>query len=137
MNTEATSIELGDVLLSFLKEQRSASISMMADHIGISYQGARKHVAQLVRDGLVQGAAVRGAGTTGRPTVIYTLTHAGEHLFPKAYDQLAAGMIETVGGLLGDDVLMHVLGAITDARVARFEPELRGLSLEARLHRLK
>ncbi|HEX6383473.1 MAG TPA: DNA-binding protein, partial [Anaerolineae bacterium] len=67
----------------------------------------------------------------------YSLSSAGDHLFPKNYDELAVGLIDAIGGALGSGALHSVLATLTDAQVAQWEPQLSGKDLAERLDALQ
>nr|WP_275889243.1 helix-turn-helix domain-containing protein [Nakamurella flavida] len=63
----------------------------LADRLGLSTAGVRRHLDQLVEDGEVTSrpaSSPRGRGR-GRPARAYLLTDAGRARFPHAYDQVA------------------------------------------------
>jgi predicted ArsR family transcriptional regulator len=129
--------ELSEVrrnILRLLKSDRAMPIAAIAERLDITYEGTRQHVTAMEREGWVRGRIVRGKrGAVGRPISHYSLTEAGDHLFPKHYDLLAIKLVEATGELFGDDALKTLLAAITDAQVAKWEPLVRGKSLPERL----
>jgi predicted ArsR family transcriptional regulator len=76
-------------------------------------------------------------GRAGRPTTAYILSPAGDHLFPKAYDELAVELIDTLGAALGPEALRQVLTSFTDENVRQWQPQLQDKSLLDRLEALK
>src|SRR5581483_8463394 len=76
-------------ILRFLKREKHAGIAEIAAHLHVSYEGARQHMARLEADKLVEKRIARPArAAAGRPLARYTLSRAGDHLFPKRYDEL-------------------------------------------------
>jgi predicted ArsR family transcriptional regulator len=73
----------------------------------------------------------------GRPANAFRLTAAGDHLFPKHYDQLADALIDAIASDLGEGALQAILAHVTDTRVAAFEENLRGLALPDRVAALR
>ena len=93
-------------------------------------EAVRQQLLQLQREGWVSSDIPKGdRHRTGRPASIFRLTQAGDHLFPKAYDELAANLL----AFAGDDPLKR----LTDAKVKAAEPSVRGLSLAAKVDALK
>lgn len=125
-------------ILAFLKLRGEVTVQEVADHFGITHEGARRQFLQLEQEGWVERHArrdhPRGAG---RPTFGYRLTSAGDHVFPKHYDMLSLELIEAVLRTSGVEALRRLLAAIADRQVAKWEAQLRGASLEERLERLK
>jgi predicted ArsR family transcriptional regulator len=92
----------------------------------------------LQRDGWVESKIERADRVkTGRPATTYRLSEAGDHLFPKHYDNLTVNMIDAISQDFGPESVRKVLGRMTDDRVAIFEPQLRGLSLKEKIAALK
>ena len=121
-------------ILDFIKHRRDASVAELAAHLGISYEGARQQLRQLVDAGLLEPrAAVRAGTAAGRPRARYALTGAGDHLFPKAYDELTVGLIDALIGTLGEPALKQVLAAFTERRVREWAPRLAGKPLLQRV----
>lgn len=99
----------------------------------------RQQLLQLQRAGWIEAVVDRGTvrGRTGRPATVYRLTDAGEHLFPKHYDELSIAMIDAVTGELGTDAAVSVLARVSDDRVNALAPRVEGRPLEERLDLLR
>ena len=98
----------------------------------------RQQLLQLQRDGWVESKIERADRVkTGRPATTYRLSEAGDHLFPKHYDNLTVNMIDAISQDFGPESVRKVLGRMTDDRVAMFEPQLRGMSLQEKIAALK
>lgn len=124
--------------LAFIKESNGAGIAAIAEHLRISYEGARLHVAQLEKEGLIEKRIVRTPqASAGRPLARYLLTSAGEHVFPKNYDELTVGLIDALTERLGPQALKEVLAAFTDKRVREWAPRLEGMPLKERVAALR
>lgn len=91
------------------------------------------------REGWIEARISRSIerGRTGRPATTYSLSDAGDHLFPKHYDALSIAMIDAISEELGEDALKRVLERITNDKVGVTEPALRPLPLPARMQALK
>jgi predicted ArsR family transcriptional regulator len=125
-------------ILSFLKREGSGTITAVARALGVTYEAVRVQFVQLERDGWISKRLARSARPGGgRPTGSYALTTAGEHLFPKHYDLLAVELLDRMADQLEPEALTRVLAALTQARVARWEPLLRGRPLAERVAALK
>jgi predicted ArsR family transcriptional regulator len=94
---------------------------------------------QLQREGWIEAKIAREQerGRTGRPATSYSLTEAGDHLFPKNYDLLNVAVLDAVSEELGAEAAVRVLRRVSDERVAAAEPQVRGRSLEERVKALK
>lgn len=117
-----------------LKLSGPRSADELATDVSLSHQAVRKHINKLVDAGWVTRLRrVEPSGGVGRPASTYALTAAGEHLFPKAYDELSGGLIAAVLDEFGREGLRAVLGRIVERRTAELEPGLEGKSLEDRI----
>ncbi len=93
-------------------------------------EAVRQQLLQLQREGWVSTDIRKGDHRrTGRPASVFRLTPSGDHLFPKAYDELASSLL----AFAGDDPLRR----LTDAKVKAAEPSTHGLPLEAKVDALK
>lgn len=124
-------------IMALLKQYGPSTMAEIAARQNVSYEAVRQQINQLVALRLVERREHPNPSGTGRPLSYYSLTPAGEHQFPKNYDELAVELIDAIGGTLGADALRRVLGALTDEQVARWEPQLAGKDLAARLDALR
>ncbi|NLF66597.1 MAG: MarR family transcriptional regulator [Chloroflexi bacterium] len=134
------SAQMADVqsrILAILKQRGEATTQEIAAQLDVTYEAVRQQVKQLEANGLVGRRPEPNPAGVGRPLRYYSLTPAGEHYFPKQYDDLAVSLIDAVGESLGRDALQQVLAALADDEVAAWEQRLAGLSLEARLEALR
>ena len=120
-------------ILETLKREGKAAIADLAGRLGMSGEAVRQQLLQLQREGWVE--AIRDEAhekRSGRPAAHYRLTTAGDHLFPKNYDQLGIALLDAVAGHLGPDALSRVLAGMTEARVKLWEQRSnRGLLQDA------
>ena len=102
-------------------------------------EAVRQQLLQLQREGWLESRVTRTSdrGRTGRPATSYSLTKAGDHLFPKHYDALSIQMFDAIAEELGPEALKKVLEKISDAKVGVLEAVLRPLTLPARMQALK
>jgi predicted ArsR family transcriptional regulator len=104
----------------------------LADRLGLSPAGIRRHLEALVADGLLverepRPTAHRGRG---RPARTYALTDAGRAAFPHAYDDLASTALRYLRETGGEDAVT----AFAEHRAATLARELeRGVDRDAPL----
>ena len=122
-----------------LKERGSATIAQLVPRLGLTGEAVRQQLLQLQREGWVEATVDHDSvrGRTGRPSTLYRLTDAGEHLFPKHYDALSLAVIDAVAEELGMDSAVRVLARVSDDRVNAVAPQLEGRTLEERLDLLR
>jgi predicted ArsR family transcriptional regulator len=126
------------VILYALKRNGPAMIAELSSRFNISGEAVRQQLSQLEMEGWIEKYIERAAGNGGgRPASKYKLTSAGEHLFPKQYDDLSVEVLDTVAEYLGEEALKQVLLTMTEARVSDWGPRLEGLTLHERIASLK
>lgn len=123
-------------ILFAIKRTASATAGALAKQLGLTREAARQHLLLLEQQGWVRSQK-RTSGSAGRPAQLYSLTQAGEDLFPKRYDELSLLLLDTVGDELGTEQVEKVFSAITDKQVAQWQQQLEGLSLRQKLEALK
>jgi predicted ArsR family transcriptional regulator len=95
----------GHVLVALRRGPRT--VDELARPLGLTRNAIRSHLATLERDGLVQSTLTRPG--TSKPSSLYELTPAAEHLFSQAYAPVLRQLLNVLreqlpaGGL--DDVL--------------------------------
>lgn len=125
-------------ILLYLKQDGPTTMSKLASRLKVTKEAVRQQLALLHKEGWLQKEVLREAkARSGRPTVRYMLTTAGDHVFPKAYDALAVELLETVGRQLGPDALRQLLSAFTENRVKKWQSLLEGKTLPEKLKALK
>lgn len=125
-------------ILNCLKSQGEMTNTEIAERLGVSYEAVRQQLRQLERAQLVSSRKRHEADPrSGRPNRLYALSPTGDHLFPKAYDDLAVSLIDTLAESLGPGAVRQVLTSLTDENVSRWAPQLREKALPERLEALK
>lgn len=110
----------------------------LASEMKITKEAVRQQLAGLHREGWVQKDVLRETkARSGRPTICYTLTSAGDHFFPKDYDSLAVELLETIGQKLGPAALRQLLSTLTETRVKKWQALLEGKTLSEKVRSLK
>jgi len=119
-------------LLVALKKTQPLTAHELAIRFGLTANALRRHLKVLEEDGLVRYCReVRGVGG---PVFAYTLTAAGEGLFPRSYATvLAAALDELRSTAQGDEAVTRVLESEWIPLVEEAEPLLESLPLEERL----
>ena len=124
-------------ILRFLKARGRASLGEAAKRLRLTHEGVRKQMAALEANGWVAREPGPETGKRGRPVETYSVTTAGDRLFPKAYDRLSSDLIAGVAAAGGPAFMRQVLAALADMQVEAWKPLLEGLSAADRLERLK
>lgn len=129
-------------IFRLMKDEGYVSVPRIAEALGVSSEAARKHVAELQRNGWIEAEcepdeAEAREGTPGRPPVRYCLTAEGDHLFPKKYPELLIELLDTIVEEGGAEGATAVLARLTDDRVAELEPRLATASMKRKMAALK
>lgn len=122
-------------ILVALKSGGALRIADLADQIGITYEGTRQHLRQLETQGWVTRRVERESAP-GRPRSLYRLTVAGDHLFPKEYEELAIELIDAVGDRLGPEAVRALLEEVARRKVEQWRPLLAGKTVDQKLQAL-
>ena len=78
-------------ILLALKQRGGMTAAELAELLGITSMGVRRHLTTLERDRLVDYELVQRG--KGRPSYVYRLTAQAENLFPKNYAGLAKELL--------------------------------------------
>jgi DeoR family suf operon transcriptional repressor len=81
-------------ILEAVKRRGETETETISAHLGITTSGTRQHLTALERDGLLTHRRERDG--RGRPKHIYSLTPAGDALFPRNYVDLTNELLDYV-----------------------------------------
>ncbi len=126
-------------IILFLKEHGRGDIGKLASHLSLSPEAVRRQLLELKNEGWVVGKPTKKdhQGKSGRPSLSFHLTLAGEHLFPKHYDQLFVTLLDTITETKGEEGALEILAQFTEKRIQAFAGKLDGLSLAEKLEAMK
>jgi predicted ArsR family transcriptional regulator len=118
-------------VLAFLKARGEASLGAVATQLGVTKQGALRHLEAL-RDAGMVSVTMSGHRGPGRPEHRYHLTPAADELFPHGHRELAVELVAFMDS--------RQLEQFFRARAARLEAEyaerLAGLDFKGRVREL-
>jgi DeoR family suf operon transcriptional repressor len=130
-STEATRRALDSLpatrrkVLEYLKRADASDAEAIAAVLGITPSATRQHLTALSADGLIVHSPQRSG--RGRPSHLYTLTPAGDALFPRNYVDLTNELLAYV-----EDEDAELLGRAFDrrglARLRRAQTRMEGLT---------
>lgn len=124
------------LLLVAIKKHGMVCAGTLSKELKLTREACRQQLNLLQEQGLVASVSNSPQGA-GRPKLLFSLTNAGEHLFPKHYDELTLTLIDTVQEQLGTEQLKQVLAAITEKQVSQWQKKVQDLSLQEKLESLK
>lgn len=117
-------------ILEQIKRGGNTTADAIAVVLGVTLSGARQTLTALEREGLLAHAAERGG--PGRPRHVYSLTAAGDALFPRAYAELTNELLEYVEE--EDPVLLErIFTRRAERRLQRAQARTVGLSFPERV----
>src|SRR5690606_23332614 len=115
----------------YIRRHGEATVRDLGQQLGLTPTGIRQHLTVLERDGLVEVRETRGR--IGRPALVYSLTPAGDALFPHRYDDLANRLLDEIRSLAGSKGLQAVLMRIAQHSAEEYAGRLQGRPLMARV----
>ena len=118
-------------LLVALKKAQPRSAHELGEQFGLTANALRRHLKALEEDGLVRYQRdVRGVGA---PVYAYSLTSAGEALFPRSYVQVLSAALDALRTQRGDAAVEAVLEAEWQRLADEAGPILDALPLAERI----
>lgn len=118
-----------DILVVLRKEQ-PLTMKALADHFGLTTNALRRHLTELGDAGLVvYRREIRGQGA---PTFAYSLSDAGEALFPRAYIDPLVDALESLREREGTEAVVSLFRKRWDAMAEAAMPRLVMLPLHER-----
>ena len=118
-------------VLVALKKAQPLTAGELGEQFGLTANALRRHLKALEEDGLVRyQREVRGVGA---PVYAYSLSQAGEALFPRSYVQVLATALDALRAQRGDQAVEAVLEAEWRRLAEEAGPVLEALPLEERV----
>lgn len=124
-------------LLRQIKQHGPMQAKELAARLHITREAARQQLKLLENEGWVTRITGPQSKKAGRPSICYTLTPAGDHMFPKHYDAISLNLIDTVADQFGSEALTTLLTALTEQQVKQWEPKLAGKTLIEKIRALR
>src|ERR1700730_1731081 len=118
-------------VLALLKTRGHARLSEVAASLGLTRQGALRHLEALRERGLVEVSVAPSLGR-GRPGHLYALTAQAGEAFPSGHRQLATELVD----FMESTELERFFAARAQRLEEEYSPRLAGLSFEARVREL-
>lgn len=117
-------------ILEQIKRGGETTADAIASELGVTLSGARQTLTTLEREGLLTHTPERGG--PGRPRHVYTLTPAGDALFPRTYAELTNELLEYVEDE-DPELLERIFARRAERRLQRARERTVGLSFPERV----
>ena len=114
-----------------LKRERRLTARDLAGRLGVSLNAVRHHLKELQAEGLL--AYDREHRGVGAPVFVYSLTPAGEALFPRRYEEALTALLDRIVEQGGREAAVGLLEAHLSGLARRLGTELAGATPEQRL----
>lgn len=120
----------GAVLVQLKRGQRLTAKDL-AGRLGVSLNAVRHHLKELEAEGLVRYE--REHQGVGAPVFRYSLSAAGEGLFPRRYEETLTALLDDIVAREGRDAAVALLEGHIAGLARRLRAELDGAAPEERL----
>jgi DeoR family suf operon transcriptional repressor len=118
-------------ILTQLKRAQPLTARELVARLGISLNAVRHHLKELEAEGLIlYRREHRGVGA---PVFAYSLSSAGEELFPRRYGEALSAMLRAVVERDGREAAVGMLESYFDLLAGRMRAELKGVPEADRL----
>ncbi|MEP7285671.1 MAG: ArsR family transcriptional regulator [Chloroflexota bacterium] len=121
-------------VLEAIKSQQQATVTSLANTLGLSPISVRHHLTSLQAEGLVQVEIDRQG--VGRPRHLYSLTEAALRLFPNKYHVLAERLLDQLKATLSPDAVGTIIDGLAAGVAARYGAMPQQSTLKERLQHL-
>jgi predicted ArsR family transcriptional regulator len=112
------------LVLKALRSLGKATISELADVVGVKGVTIRHHLTNLQAEGLIDVEAERRS--VGRPVHVYRLTQNAERFFPHAYHVLVDGLLDQVKDQLPANAIDQLIDGLADSLIGELRESLAG-----------
>ncbi|MGE0056510.1 MAG: helix-turn-helix transcriptional regulator [Dehalococcoidia bacterium] len=123
-----------DQILRIVRGHREATVSQIAETMGLTHQAVRRHLDGLRADGLIEARLERHG--VGRPSLLFSVTDRGDETAGRTYLQLLSRLfrhIEKEPEGERKQMLEEMFSGIAQEVAAEHVSEVRGQTLDERV----
>lgn len=131
MSKKSGKVSTRDVVLQSIKSMNQATVDDLAEAANVSPVTVRHHLNGLLADGLIESSSVRRK--VGRPYYVYTLSEAGQELFPKKYFALSSRLLSELKDRFSAEIVSELFESLVERIIDENRAEFEHLSFESRL----
>ncbi len=118
-------------ILHTIKSRHEATVGDLADAADVSPVTVRHHLNTLQAEGAIEAKAVRR--DVGRPHYVYSLSEAGEELFPQKYFRLSSRLLDELKKRFPLGEIASIFEAVAHGTLAEHRGKYEKLSFENKL----
>lgn len=118
-------------ILESLKRRGNRTAAELAVEHGLTANGVRQHLARLSGEGLISESQARRGRT--KPSLVYTVTHEGERLFPQRYDVLLNALLQEIRDEEGPDRVTTLFRHIGERSARKYAERFEGKDTAGRV----
>ena len=130
------------IILEILRRRKQVTVEDLTQELGLAPATVRRHLDILMRDAHVDVQQVRRE--TGRPHYVFSLSEAGEDMFPKHYVRLINRLIEEILALSpeeiqgrgGPELVALVCHKMAERLAQAYGPRITGVTLDERVEQV-
>lgn len=130
------------IILEILRRRKRVTVEDLTQELGLAPATIRRHLDILMRDAHVDVQQVRRE--TGRPHYVFSLSEAGEDMFPKHYVRLINRLIEEILALSpeeiqgrgGPELVALVCQKMAERLAQAYGPRITGATLDERVEQV-
>jgi predicted ArsR family transcriptional regulator len=126
--------ETRSAIVELLHRAGAQPVAAIAGHLGISEVATRRHLVNLLEEGLIEEREQRASG--GRPAAWFDLTERAGRLFPQSYDRFANEVLDFLTAQHGRDGLLAFLRWRVDREVDALADAVADGTVQDRVARL-
>ena len=120
----------GRILESLKKHDGRTAAELAAEH-SLTVNAVRLHLSRLEADGLVVERGARRGRT--KPSAVYSVTHAGERVFPQRYDVLLNAVLHELRLEEGQDRVTALMRKIGERSARKYADRFEGKNVAERV----
>jgi predicted ArsR family transcriptional regulator len=122
-------------IIQTLLRHPNATITFLAEAVGINGISVRHHLTSLQAEGLVTAQEERHG--VGRPRLVYSLSEKGVERFPSRYLRLTNMLLEQLKQTLPAPVVERLFTQMASEMAASYAHEVESLTIEEKLDFIK
>lgn len=123
-----------EAILDHLLKYGQATAQVLAQQLSVSPQAIRRHLKDLLADGLVEYKSVQEG--MGRPQYTYMLSRAGRDRLPDRHDEFALDLLDALAETVGPDQMQTILRKQWERKALDYQRKLGSGSLAERVAEL-